>query len=79
MSLILLLTSATEVTPTADANSFYSNKGIIRDNFSGVTVDTKLSTKSTRKADLRDTFSGTLNQTISVVGSERGYATRKNL
>ena len=54
-------------------------KAILRDNFSAITIDTKMSTRITRKADLRDTYSGTLDQTITKVGSERGYATRRNL
>lgn len=79
MSLILLLTSSTEAPVTNDTNSFYSNKAILRDSFSGVSVDTSLATRPSRKTDLRDTFSGTLDQTITKVGSERGYATRKSL
>jgi len=54
-------------------------KAILRDDFSAITVYTSLATRSSRKADLRDTFSGPLDQTIAKVGSERGYATRKSL
>lgn len=54
-------------------------KSILRDNFSAITVDSKMSTRPNRKADRRDSFAGTLDQTITKVGSERGYATRKNL
>jgi len=79
MTLILLLKSSQEAPVITDTNSFYSNKAILRDNFTGVSVDTSLATRTTRKADLRDTFSGTLDQTITKVGSERGYATRRSL
>jgi hypothetical protein len=54
-------------------------KTISRDNFSDKTIDTKISTKQNRKSDKRDTFAGTLNQTLTAVGSVRGYATRRNL
>lgn len=54
-------------------------KAIIRDNFSAITIDTKMSTRTNRKIDRRDSFAGTLDQTIAKVGSERGYATRRNL
>lgn len=79
MSLILLLKSSIEAPVTSDTNSFYSNKAILRDSFLGVSVDTSLATRPSRKTDLRDTFSGTLDQSITKVGSERGYATRKSL
>lgn len=78
MTLILLLQSPTEAPITSDTNSFYSNKAMLRDSFAGVNVDTSLTTRSTRKADLRDTFTGTLDQTVTKVGSVRGYATRRN-
>lgn len=54
-------------------------KELFRENFSSISIDTKISTRPNRKADLRNSFSGTLDQTITKVGSERGYATRKNL
>jgi hypothetical protein len=54
-------------------------KELFRENFSAISIDTKISTRPNRKADLRNSFSGTLDQTITKVGSERGYATRKNL
>jgi hypothetical protein len=79
MTLILLLKSSVEAPVTSDTNSFYGNKAILRDNFSGVNVNTSLANRPSRKADLRDTFSGTLDQTLTKVGSVRGYATRKNL
>ncbi len=78
MTLILLLKSL-EVQVTSDTNSFYPNKAILRDSFSGINVDTSLANRPSRKADLRDTFSGTLDQTLTKVGSERGYATRRSL
>ena len=54
-------------------------KAVLRDNFSAITVDTKMSTRPNRKTDLRNSFTGALDQTIAKVGSERGYATRRNL
>ena len=54
-------------------------KAILRDDFSAITVDTKMSTRPNRKTDLRNSFTGALDQTIAKVGSERGYATRRSL
>jgi hypothetical protein len=54
-------------------------KSNLRDDFSSISIDTKISTKQNRKSDKRDTFTGTLDQTLATVGSIRGYATRKNL
>lgn len=54
-------------------------KNISRDEFSDKTIDSKISTRPNRKSDKRDTFTGTLDQTLTTVGSIRGYATRRNL
>ena len=54
-------------------------KSNFRDDFSSISLDTKISTRPNRKSDKRDTFAGTIDQTLATVGSIRGYATRKNL
>ena len=71
---------STPVTPTSGQSAvatFYgpAGKTVLREYFTGITVDSSVFAS---KADLRDTFVGSLNQTQAVIGQYRGYPTFKN-
>lgn len=71
---------STPVTPTSGQTAvatFYgpADKVVLREYYTGITVDSSV---FATKADLRDTFAGTLNQTQATVGAVRGYGTRRN-
>jgi hypothetical protein len=71
---------STPVTPTSGqtaVTAFYgpADKALLREYFTAITVDSSV---FAGKADLRDTFAGTLDQTESKVGAVRGYGTRRN-
>ncbi len=52
-----------------------TGKYILREVFPGLVLGNSV---FAGKADLRDTFAGTLDQTESKVGAVRGYGTRRN-
>lgn len=70
----------TPVEPTSGQSSvttFFgpAGKTVLREYFTGLTIESSV---FATKADLRDTFAGTLDQTESKVGAVRGYGTRRN-
>jgi hypothetical protein len=79
MSILLLFTPSVASTSYQEAQlpayGSSSGKYILREVFPGVVLDSSVFAS---KADLRDTFAGTLDQTESKVGAVRGYGTRRN-
>ena len=79
MSILLLFSTSVAPTYYQEAQTqFYGSatgKYVIRDVFPGLALDSSVFAS---KADLRDTFAGTLDQTESKVGAVRGYGTKRN-
>jgi len=82
MSLLLLL-QQTQIVVTSYQTSavpyYISNTGktVLREVYQGLTIGNSVF-QANNKADLRDTFTGSLNQTQASVGAQRGYGTRRN-
>lgn len=78
---ILILLQQTQITVTSfqtTAVPYYNtNKVVLREVFQGLTIGNSVF-QTNFKADLRDTFTGSLNQTQASVGAVRGYGTQRN-
>jgi hypothetical protein len=83
MSLLILLQQAqviagasyqTSIVPYYNSNT---GKFVLREVYPGLTIGNSVF-QTNFKADLRDTFTGSLNQTQASVGAVRGYGTKRN-
>jgi hypothetical protein len=79
MSILLLFVVSVAPTDYQEAQTqFYGSatgKYVLRDVFPTTNLGNSVFAS---KADLRDTFAGTLDQTESKVGAVRGYGTKRN-
>ena len=78
MAIFFFFSTPVEATSgQSPVSTFYgpAGKTVLREYFTGLTLQSSVFAS---KADLRDTFAGTLDQTQTKVGAVRGYGTKRN-